>query len=514
MFSYLKKPSIYIGGGVLLVLIALYFFTLSPKPLVVETAEVTKKSISQEVFITGTVKAGQSASLSFDRGGKITTLPVSVGVSVNAGTVLASLENGAEKAALDEAGAVVASATVALEKTKRGSRPEELRVKEAQLEKAEVTLKNLRENTSIIIVDAYNQGEVALNRLVDPLFANDNTTSPRLTFSNGNQSGVYQAETERIIAGNSLRDLQKIISSESDESETRLAESLRALRPLQSLFLTLGEVLIGSNGLSDAGLADYQERVGTARANITTAVTSLQNHRNAVREASAVVEQFRRELELSQAGSASEDIRDAEENLRQAEAKLASVQSSLQKTLIRAPFSGRAASKNAEVGETISAGETIMEFLGSGTFAIEANVPEADIAKISVGDIASVTLDAYGEGIVFNARVTLIEPAEKEIEGVPTYKTTFLFEKADPRLRSGLTANITIKKVLKEGALTIPSNAITVEDGISYVQQKLSDGSIQKVKISVGNRASAREVEVTEGLKEGDTVLLPKVKSQ
>ncbi len=512
MFSYIKKPAVYLGGTVLLILGILYFSTLSPNIVREEIVVVTQKDLTEEVFITGTVKAGQFASLSFDRGGKLLSLPTPIGVAVKTATILARLESGTEEANLAEARSTIASAKVLLEKIKRGTRQEELRVKESLLEKEQLTLKNLREKTSLVIANGYNQAEVALNRLLDPLFSNDGSTNPRLTFSNGNQSGVYQAETERIVAGNSLHELQKFISSESDQSDSDLWESLRHLQSIQSLFLTLGEVLTTANGLNDALLADYKERVGTARANITSSLTSIQNHQHALRETESAITQAERELELAKAGSAQEDIREAGETVRQAEAKLASVQASFEKTLIRAPFTGRVASRNVEVGETISAGETVAEFIGSGVFIIEAQVPEADIAKISIGDTATATLDAYGDEVFFGAQVAQIESAEKEIEGVPTYKTTFAFDQGDVRLRSGLTANITVTKILGKNALTIPAKAVISEDGVSYVQKRMPDGHIEKVKVSIGIRTNSREVEITEGLSLGDKVLIQKLR--
>ena len=53
-------------------------------------------------------------------------------------------------------------------------------------------------------------------------------------------------------------------------------------------------------------------------------------------------------------------------------------------------------------------------------------MPEADIAKVAIGDLASSTLDAYGSYVDFPAQVTMIDPAETVIEGVPTYKVTLV----------------------------------------------------------------------------------------
>ena len=53
--------------------------------------------------------------------------------------------------------------------------------------------------------------------------------------------------------------------------------------------------------------------------------------------------------------------------------------------------------------------------------------------------MADVTLDAYGSGVIFQARVDIIDPAETVLDGVPPYKVTLDFVSADPRIRSGMT---------------------------------------------------------------------------
>jgi len=290
---------------------------------------------------------------------------------------------------------------------------------------------------------------------------------------------------------------------------------------IQDLFLSLGYALQAINGLTDATQSDYKDRTETARASTATSITALQNHQNSIRDARVALQKIERELTLSQASATPEDISGAEQGVLQAQARLNGAEASLEKTLIRAPFKGRIASKNIEVGETVTAGTVVMEFLGTGGYIIEANVPEADIAKITKGSRATVTLDAYGDTVFFPATIILIEPTATEIEGVPTYKTTFVFEKdparptnevTDPRLRSGLTANISILTTLKENALVVPARTIISEGGISYITRVLADGSDEKVAVTVGARANNRNVEIIEGLQEGDVVLIPTLK--
>lgn len=520
--TFLKKPAVYVSViVVLLAIIAIYSIKSSQKAPTGESLEVVVGNIEQEILITGAVKADKRVSLSFDRSGSVSSIPHSIGDTVSKGTILASLRNETERADIAEVEAAIGVAKAQLEGVLRGTRDEEIRVKESAVEVANVSLVNLLEKTGSIITDVYGKAETALYTTIDPLFDGDNGSDPRLTFSVINQSALYESEAKRRTGETSLQVLRGIILITNEEEEGTINSSLEHLYVIQELFLSLGTALQATNGLTDVAVIDYKDRVETARASTAASITALQNHRNSIRDAKVALEKSKRELTLSEAGATSENIIESEQGVLQAKAKLRGARAAFEKTLIRAPFKGKIASKNAEVGETVSVGTVVMEFLGTGGFIIEANVPEADIAKIEKGAIAEVTLDAYGDGIFFPAKVIIIEPTATEIEGVPTYKTTFTFEKdplrpedeaTDPRLRSGLTANITIRTTLRTDVVVVLARAIKNEDGASYVTRIFPDGTTEKVEVTTGARATNWNVEIIDGLQVGDTVLMPGAK--
>ena len=540
MKKLLKKRSLSIGLVVLIALIVGGFFAFGGKPKAEETATVKRGDMAQEVFITGTVKTARKVSLSFDRSGSIKSLPYPVGTGVAAGTIVASLKNESEYAAVAEGKALVAIAEANLAKINQGTREEEVRLKEAEARKADVALQNAKRKTFSVLSDAYTAAEEALNRYADPFFSNDETATPHLTYSSGSQES-YDAEQKRLLAGKGVSNLQQLVQSglsaapstaqAGTDALATLFGAVTDLRAVQDLFITLGLTLRNGSSLDATTLADYRSRVTSARSALATALTSVQTQANTIRDDEAELDRVTRALELARAKATPETVIGAEQELAQTKAKLSGASASLEKTLIRAPFSGQISSRNVEIGETVQAGNIIMEFLGSDGFIIEANVPEADVTKLEKGAKAEVTLDAYGETVIFLARVSLVEPAATEIDGVPTYKTTFMFEKsgplrpssseasplrpssseASPRLRSGLTANLTIKNTLKRGALTVPARAIISENGATFVEKKLPNGTSERIPITTGIRNN-RDVEILSGLREGDVVVIPTVK--
>ena len=506
--SYFTKPYI-IGGAIMSALAAIYFWTLTPRSEQGASVAVARGDVVHEVFLTGVVKPARFAELSFDRAGTLASFPAVVGKTVAAGAILATLKNETERAAVAEARAARAVSEARLAEVVRGARPEELRIKEAAKMEKEIVLRNLAEKSAAQIADAYAAADDALNRYADPLFSNDDSAAPRLTFSTGNQSGVYEAEFKRIVAGTHLKEIRARVVDGSGAAETALTETLRNIRGILELFLVLDTVLTDGSGLSASALSDYKERTAVARGKIISALTATQSHINALREGESALRKAESELVLEKAGAAEEEIRQAQEELKKRDAALRAGESSLEKTLLRAPFEGRITSRRGNAGETIGAGDSVATLESGEGFIIEAEVPEADSAKINLGDAGKVTLDAYGEEALFAARVSEIEQSEKVIEGVSTYKTTLVFTYADSRLRSGLTANIALTTDERRGVFTLPARAIRSASRTDAVTIQNADGIRETRAVTLGLRGSNGLVEIIAGLSDGDRILLP-----
>jgi len=209
----------------------------------------------------------------------------------------------------------------------------------------------------------------------------------------------------------------------------------------------------------------------------------------------------------TKAGTVTEQITAQEALVEDAEASVRNSRAKIAKTIIRSPIKGIVTKQDAKVGEIVSASAVIVSVISEANFEIEANIPEADIAKIKIGDAAKVTLDAYGSDVVFEAGVMNIEPAETIIEGIATYKTTLQFFEDDTRIKSGLTANIDILAGKKENVITIPLRSVITKNGDSIVRI-LKDRMIEEVRVETGLRGSYGNVEVIEGVNEGDEVIL------
>jgi len=211
------------------------------------------------------------------------------------------------------------------------------------------------------------------------------------------------------------------------------------------------------------------------------------------------------DLALKKAGTVQQQIDAQEAALEAADANVKNLQVQLAKTVIRSPLSGVVTKQDAKAGEIASAGAPLVSVISNAKYEIEANIPEADIAKIKVGDTAQITLDAYGSDVVFEASVSKIDPAETVIDGVSTYRTTLQFKESDPRIKPGMTANTDIAGEKRENVLYVPGRAVFTR-GATKTVQLIEGETVREVEITAGLRGSNGDVEVISGLKEGDKV--------
>ncbi|MDO8600695.1 MAG: efflux RND transporter periplasmic adaptor subunit [bacterium] len=463
-----------------------------------EIVSVTRGTLTQEVSVTGRVKPAESVDLAFERSGRVAAINVDVGAKVSAGQVLASLYNADLSATLADVEASVRKEEAKLAELKRGTRPEELAVQEVKVADARQALLDT-------IQDAYRKADDAIHNKVDQFIDNPRSSDPNFTVTIPDGSLRTSLENERMLREILLSAWSTALTTLS-VSDDLSAEALRARAALSEIRAFLDRVAtalasaVPSSSISQTTIEGYSTDVNTARTNINTAITNL-----AGAESDLAVKTS--ELALKRAGTALEQIAAQEAALEQARAKVESAKAELAKTRITSPLRGIVTQKNAKVGEIVSAQTSVFSLNSDTALEIEANVPEADIAKISMGNEAQVTLDAYGKDVLFTARVMQIDPAETIVDGVATYRVEFQFGGEDSRIKSGMTANIDIETAKIDGVLVIPQRAVITKNGDKVVRIREAAGD-RDVVVQTGLRGSDGNIEIISGLNEGDKVVI------
>jgi len=194
-------------------------------------------------------------------------------------------------------------------------------------------------------------------------------------------------------------------------------------------------------------------------------------------------------------------IAGAELNLARAE--LMAAEKELRDTKIRAPFDGKIALKNVELGKLVTPGQSIFTLVDIKRVKIIINISELDIAKISVGSPAEVVLDSLS-GEIFSGKMETI--GLKADDSTRTFPLEIVALNEQEKLLPGMVARVTVKSKAPKKGIIIPRAAVRTVKGIriAYV---MNSGQVEQRKIYLGAEMG-EEVVVEKGLAEGDQLIV------
>lgn len=184
------------------------------------------------------------------------------------------------------------------------------------------------------------------------------------------------------------------------------------------------------------------------------------------------------------------------------QADISIVQTSIARTQLRAPFSGRLGLRNISIGAYITPATTISTLRKINQLKLEFSVPEKYGSGMKPGNKVEFTLENNEK--VYTAKIIASE--NNIAEDSRSLKLRALVEKPDAQLIAGSFAKVKIELGQNNAALMIPSQAVIPKARNKQVIVYRS-GMAAMETVTTGIRDSAM-VEITSGLKTGDTVLI------
>jgi HlyD family secretion protein len=519
IFKKLLKSKIFLGVvAAAIIIIVGSFYIASRRGNSATSIQVIRGTIVQDVTVTGKTKSAQDVNLAFERSGRIIRVAASIGDRVVTGQILAVIDQSALAAELLQNQASIQGEQAKLDQLKRGTRPEEIKIQEAKVANAVASVADAKNSLADVIQESFTKSDDAVRNKVDQFLTNGRTSSPQINFQMSDPALELTIKQGRVSIENTLNAWSPLLlrgAYEKDELNINAKIAEGNLRQIRS-FLDATSLALSSLGptptITQTTINGWKSDVSTARTNINTAISNLATAEEKLRSAESDLTIAENELALDRAGSTIEDIAAQEATLRQVQAKVAATEAELAKTILRSPINGIVTKQDAKVGEIIPANTPLVSVISESDYEIEANVPEVDIGKLALGNPVAITLDAFPNES-FHGRVVHIDPAETIIDGVVNFKVTILFDNSDPRMKSGLTANLSIETLKKENVLVVRQFAVIENDQGTFVR-KLIDGKETDIPITIGIRGEDGNVEIISGLQEGDTVLNIGIKQQ
>lgn len=230
-----------------------------------------------------------------------------------------------------------------------------------------------------------------------------------------------------------------------------------------------GQVLLELDpALLQAAVAREEANVTAAEADIRKAEAQLVDARLAGARAATLFEKnyisaAERDTAVARQRQAEADVAATRARAMQARAALTRARLDLKNSVILSPVDGVVIARNVELGQAVAA-----QFQAPNLFTIAqdvrnmqvlANVDEADIGMIRVGQSATFTVDAY-RGRRFSAEVGQVRNAAQTVQNVVTYVVVLNVDNSDLLLKPGMTANVRMEVARREGALLLPNAAL------------------------------------------------------
>ncbi|WP_019121787.1 efflux RND transporter periplasmic adaptor subunit [Brevibacillus massiliensis] len=432
---------------------------------------VKRGDVTETVASSGTVQASKRVSLSLGTQADITAIHVQVGDQVKAGQVLAVLDDSSAQIQLKAAEANLSSALAKLAEAKKPKTASEMRALEANVNQAKAVLDSAR--NSYDTQKAQNDLEKAKMNLQ-------------------NAQNTYNSQK-------ALYDEGGISKSEYDQAKQNL----------------------------DQAKIEYDNAVLQANQSQGQSKSSLEQAQSAYESAVSA-------LQDAKDGPDATAVQSAQASVEQAEAQLQEQKMALEKLTVKAPMDGVIVAINGNLGEPPSQPFIVMDNSNSGNLEVLAQISESDIGKVKVGQTATFTSNSYPDK-EFNGKVTLIYPEATIESGVTTYKVLLSVDNKEGLLKTGMSTNVSIEVGTHKNVLYVPPAALKSQNGKDGVYLAAANegtaGSRQGNKGETGETRqgtgrggstnlpfrfqevkigyfSTDRVEITEGLREGDRVVL------
>lgn len=159
-------------------------------------------------------------------------------------------------------------------------------------------------------------------------------------------------------------------------------------------------------------------------------------------------------------------------------------------------------SGSTSTGTTTSTMIAVVET--SGNPLTSFNVSEIDIAKVKIGQKATITFDSIS-GKTFTGKVVSVNKIGTVSSGVTNYPVITQLDTASSEILPNMSASADIIIETKDNALLVPSSAVQTQSGQTVVRV-LKNGNEQTTGVETGLTSDA-QTEITSGLSEGDTVI-------
>jgi membrane fusion protein (multidrug efflux system) len=195
---------------------------------------------------------------------------------------------------------------------------------------------------------------------------------------------------------------------------------------------------------------------------------------------------------------------------QQATANMATLQATIAKKTIRAPFDGRLGIRQVELGQVLASGTAIATLQSVSPIYAEFWLPQQALADLSAGMQSRLRTDVFPQSSWTGVVTTVNSEVDVATRNVRIRAT---FPNADARLRPGMFANVEVLAPDKRQVLVIPSTAVLYApygDSVFAIEEKKDNGATSLIAHQKFVRLGERRgdlIAVDSGLQPGESIV-------
>lgn len=439
------------------------------------TATAASGTLAQSVTATGPIAAAQAVPLNFKNSGKLSEIDVKIGATVAAGQVLAKLDPADLQASLGQAQANLAGAQAAYNKLLTSAQPADIAVAQAAINAANTQLNSAKTALAATQVVATKDVASAQQALANAQQAYNDALSGQQTLPAVLQQSILQAKDklysdqiadDAAVGRGSMTKEQRQAALDVDQTAIDQANAAAVQQQAQQQ---------ASVDQAAAAVKSAQSALTSTQAKDAQSVTAAQAQLDS---AQAGIQTAQASYQKTLAPATQADLAGAQASIAAQQSAVQLAQNNLDAAVLKAPSAGTVTAINGAVGQWLSGGATSGSAASSASGAstsssstdfvdltqlsslqVSAQVNEADIASVKVGDPVTFTVSALPNQ-TFTGKVVTIQPLGQNTSNVVAYTVTSAVDQANTKLLPGMTATESIITSQVQNAVSVPATAV------------------------------------------------------
>ncbi len=414
-----------------------------------QTVTATRGDLTAIVGATGTVRANQTAALSWQTTGRIAAITVKIGDQVSAGQEMASLDP--------------------------ASLPQAIILAQSDLVAAQRNLDSLK-NSTVAQANAQLALAQAQKAVTDAQHDRDLLNFSRA--QNGNADAAWAAYYIAVDSYNKALDSYNKLQN-LDVSDPARAKAQQYLVSAQQAMQQKQAIVNWYTSVPSANdIAQADAKLAIAKANLADA---------------------QREWDRLKNGPDPQDI-------TAAEARLEAIQATLELPSLAAPIAGTVTDIQSMTGDEVAPGTVSFRIDDLSRLLVDVQVTEVDINRVKAGQPVTLSFDAIPDKD-FNGKVSAVARVGEATGGAVNFNVTIELTDGSQDVRPGMTAAVNIVVDQLTDVLLVENRAVRLSSGqrIVYV---LRNGALVSVPITIGAISDTTSEVIGGDLQEGDQVVL------